>query len=40
MTEAEKKLKEHFARIGQRGGKASRCELTRSHARQMVAIHI
>ena len=38
MTEAEKKLKDYLARIGQRGGKASRRELTKSHARQMVAI--
>jgi len=38
MTEAEKKLREYLARIGQRGGKVGRRELTKSHARQMVAI--
>jgi hypothetical protein len=38
MTEAEKRVREYLARIGRRGGVASRRELTRSHAKQMVAI--
>ena len=38
MTEAEKRLPEYLANIGRRGGRASRRELTRSHAKQMVAI--
>jgi hypothetical protein len=38
MTEAEKRLREYLAKIGRRGGLASRRELTRSHAKQMVAI--
>ena len=38
MKEAEKKVREYLAKIGKRGGLASRRELTRSHARQMVAI--
>jgi hypothetical protein len=38
MTEAQKKVREYLAAIGKRGGLASRRELTRSHARQMVAI--
>jgi hypothetical protein len=38
MTEAQKKIREYLAEIGKRGGLASRRELTRSHARQMVAI--
>jgi hypothetical protein len=38
MTEAQKKVREYLAEIGKRGGLASRRELTRSHARQMVAI--
>jgi hypothetical protein len=38
MTEAQKKVSEYLAAIGKRGGLASRRELTRSHARQMVAI--
>ena len=38
MTEAQKKVREYLARIGKRGGLASRRELTKSHARQMVAI--
>jgi hypothetical protein len=38
MTEAEKKVREYLAEIGKRGGLASRRELTKSHARQMVAI--
>ena len=38
MTEAEKRLHEYLAKIGRRGGLVSRRELTRSHAKQMVAI--
>ena len=38
MAEAEKKIRQYLAAIGKRGGLASRRELTRSHARQMVAI--
>jgi hypothetical protein len=38
MTETEKKVREYLAEIGRRGGLASRRELSRSHARQMVAI--
>ncbi len=38
MTDGEKKVREYLADIGRRGGLASRRELTRSHARQMVAI--
>jgi hypothetical protein len=38
MTEAQKKVREYLAAIGKRGGLASRRELTKSHARQMVAI--
>lgn len=38
MTEAEKKVREYLAEIGKRGGHASRRDLTKSHARQMVAI--
>jgi hypothetical protein len=38
MTEAQKKVQEYLAEIGKRGGLASRRELTRSHAKQMVAI--
>jgi hypothetical protein len=38
MTEVEKRLREYLAEIGKRGGRASRRELTKSHARQMVAI--
>jgi hypothetical protein len=38
MTEAQKKVREYLAEIGKRGGLASRRELTKSHARQMVAI--
>jgi hypothetical protein len=33
-----KKVREYLAEIGKRGGRASRRELTKSHARQMVAI--
>jgi len=38
MTEAEKRVREYLAKIGRRGGLASRRELTRSHAKQMVPI--
>jgi hypothetical protein len=38
MTETEKKVREYLAEIGRRGGLASRRELTRSHAKKMVAI--
>jgi hypothetical protein len=38
MTGAEKRVREYLAKIGRRGGLASRRELTRSHAKQMVAI--
>jgi len=38
MTEGQKKIREYLAHIGSRGGLASRRELTKSHARQMVAI--
>jgi hypothetical protein len=37
-TEAEETVREYLAQIGKRGGLASRRALTRSHARQMVAI--
>ena len=38
MNEAQKKVREYLAEIGKRGGLASRRELTKSHARQMVTI--
>jgi hypothetical protein len=39
MTDAEKKkVREYLARIGKRGGLASRRELTRKQAKRMVAI--
>ena len=38
MTGTEKQVYEYLAKIGRRGGLASRRELTRSHAKQMVAI--
>jgi hypothetical protein len=38
MTENEKRVRDYLATIGPRGGLASRRELTKSHARQMVAI--
>jgi len=38
MTDAQKKVREYLSEIGKRGGLASRRELTKSHARQMVAI--
>ena len=38
MTEAEKKVRAYLGEIGRHGGITSRRELTKSHARQMVAI--
>jgi len=38
MKEAQKNVREYLADIGKRGGLASRRELTRSHAKQMVGI--
>jgi hypothetical protein len=38
MTNAEKRVRKYLATIGRRGGLAGRRELTKSHARQMVAI--
>ena len=38
MKEAQKNVGEYLAAIGKRGGLASRRELTRAHAKQMVAI--
>ena len=38
MKEAKKNVREYLAKIGKRGGLTSRRELTRSHAKQMVAI--
>ena len=38
MKEAQKNVGEYLAAIGKRGGLASRRGLTRSHAKQMVAI--
>ena len=38
MNEAQKNVHEYLAEIGRRGGLTSRRELTKSHARQMVAI--
>jgi hypothetical protein len=38
MTEAKKRIREYLAKIARRGGLASRRELTRSHAKKMVAI--
>jgi hypothetical protein len=38
MTEAQKHVREYLAHIGARGGRMSRRELTKSHARQMVGI--
>jgi hypothetical protein len=39
MTETEKRVREYLAKIGRRGALASWRECTRSHAKQMVAIH-
>jgi hypothetical protein len=38
MKEPQKNVQEYLAAIGRRGGITSRRELTRSHAKQMVAI--
>ena len=38
MKEAQKNVRDYLAAIGKRGGLASRRELSRSHAKQMVAI--
>jgi hypothetical protein len=38
MTETEKRVRDYLAKIGRRGGLASRRELTRAHAKKMVAI--
>jgi len=38
MTAAEKRVREYLAKIGRRGGVASRRELTRAHAKKMVTI--
>ena len=38
MKEVQKNVREYLAAIGKRGGLTSRRELTRSHAKQMVAI--
>jgi hypothetical protein len=38
MKEAQKNVREYLSAIGKRGGLTSRRELTKSHARQMVAI--
>ena len=38
VKEAKKNVRDHLAAIGKRGGLTSRRDLTRSHAKQMVAI--
>ena len=38
MKEPQTNVRDYLAAIGKRGGLASRRELTRSHAKQMVAI--
>jgi hypothetical protein len=38
MKQTQKSVADYLAVIGKRGGLASRRELTKSHARQMVAI--
>jgi hypothetical protein len=38
MKGAQKNVRDYLAAIGKRGGLVSRRELTRSHAKQMVAI--
>jgi hypothetical protein len=38
MKEAQKNVRDYLAEIGRRGGLTSRRELTKSHARQIVAI--
>jgi hypothetical protein len=38
MKEAQKHISDYLAKIGRRGGLASRRELTRVHAKKMVAV--
>ena len=38
MNESQKHVREYLAEIGRRGGEASRRELSKSHATQMVDI--
>ena len=38
MKEAQKNVRDYLAAIGKRGGLADQRELTRSHAKKMVAI--
>jgi hypothetical protein len=38
MKDAQKNVRDYLAAIGKRGGLTSRRELSRSHAKQMVAI--
>ena len=38
MKEAQKNVLEYLAKIGRRGGLASRRELTRAHAKKMIEI--
>jgi general stress protein YciG len=38
MKESRKHVREYLAEIGRRGGEASRRQLTKSHARQMVDV--
>jgi hypothetical protein len=38
LRETQKDVREYLAEIGKRGGLVSRRELTKSHARRMVAI--
>jgi len=38
MTAVQNKVREYLAEIGKRGGLVSRRELTKSHAKKMVAI--
>jgi hypothetical protein len=38
MTQVQERIREYLAEIGKRGGLTSRRELTKSQARQMVAI--
>jgi len=40
VPKTEKRVRDYLARIGRRGESASRCELTKSHARQMVTIRV
>jgi hypothetical protein len=38
MTKTQRRIRDYLAKIGRRGGLASRRELTRAHAKKMVAI--